>query len=179
MLFCKEDSVAGYLGVHIDHRKDSIIRLTQKGFAHRIVKAMHLIDSNVDPVDTPCTKYLPIDKFRPSTHGEFSYPSVAGQLNYLQGHSRSDITMATSQTAQYVHNLKCSHELALIQIGHYLKGKLDKGLIFKPIDAEFLQTSIYVDAAFACRWGTELSTNPDSVKSRTGCIIEIANYPVV
>jgi len=36
-----------------------------------------------------------------------------------------------------------------------------------------------VDAAFACGWGTELGTNPDSVKSRTGYIIEIANCPVI
>ena len=60
---------------------------------------------------------------------------------------------------------KRSHELALIQIGGYLKGTLDKGLIFTPIDAESLRTDVYVDAAFACGWGTELGTNPDSVKS--------------
>ena len=38
---------------------------------------------------------------------------------------------------------------------------------------------IYVDAASACGWGTEVETNPDSVKSRTGYIIEISNCPVV
>ena len=36
-----------------------------------------------------------------------------------------------------------------------------------------------MDAAFACGWGTELGTNPDSVKSRTGYIVEIANCPVI
>ena len=73
--------------------------------------------------------------------------------------------MATSQCARYVHNPKRSHELALLQIGRYLKGTLDKGLILTPIDAESLRTDVYVDAAFACGWGTELGTNPDSVKS--------------
>ena len=96
MLFRDEDSVAGYLGVHIDRRKDSTIHLTQKGLASRIVEAMHLNDKTVDPVDTPCTKFLPLDEFGSPAHGEFSYPSVVGQLNYLQGHSRADITMATS-----------------------------------------------------------------------------------
>ena len=38
---------------------------------------------------------------------------------------------------------------------------------------------VYVDAAFACGWGSEEGTNPDSVKSRTGYIIEIANCPVL
>ena len=54
--------------------------------------------------------------------------------------------MAASQCARYVHNPKRSHELALIQIGRYLKGTLDKGLIFTPIDAESLRTDVYVDA---------------------------------
>ena len=95
MLFCKEDSVAGYLGVHVDCHKDSTIHLTEKGRTHQIVKAMHLTDSTVDPIDTPCAKYLPIDEFGCLAHDEFSYPSVVGQPNYLQGHSRSDITVAT------------------------------------------------------------------------------------
>ena len=87
MLFREEDSVAGYLGVHIDWRDNSTIHLTQKGFASRIAKAMHLTDSTVNPVNTPCTKYLPLNEFSPPAHGYFSYPSVVGQLNYLQGHS--------------------------------------------------------------------------------------------
>ena len=96
MLFRDEDSVAGYLGVHIDWRKDSTIHLTQKGLAHCIVEVMHLNDKTVDAVDTPCINFLPLDEFGSPTHGEFSYPSVVGQLNYLQGHPRSNITMATS-----------------------------------------------------------------------------------
>ena len=63
MLLHEEDSVAGYLGVHIDRREDSTIRLTQKGLASRIVEAMYLTDSTVGPVATPCTKYLPLDEF--------------------------------------------------------------------------------------------------------------------
>ena len=137
---------------------------------------MHLKDKTCYPVDTPCTKFLPLDEFGCLSHGEFSYPSIVGQLNYLQGHSRPDITMATSQCARYVHNPKRSHELALIQISRYLKGTLDKGLILTPIDAESLRTDVYVDAAFAGGWGTERGTNPDSVKSRTGYIVMIANF---
>ena len=86
--------------------------------------------------------------------------------------------MATSQCTQYVHNPKRSHELALICIGRYLKGILDKGLIFKPVDAESLPIEVYIDATFACGGGTKLGTNPDSVKSRTGYMIEIVNCPV-
>jgi hypothetical protein len=179
MLFREEESVAGYLGVHIDRRDDGTIHLTQKGLAEKIVDALHLNGDDITTVDTPCTKYVPIDENGESAHGEFSYPSVVSQLNYLQGHSQPDITLATSQVARFVHNPKRSHELALIRLGRYLKGTAAKGIILKPINLSKLNIDVYVDAAFACGWGTECGTNPESVKSRTGYIIEIADCPVL
>jgi hypothetical protein len=179
MLFREEESVAGYLGVHIDRRDDGTIHLTQKGLAEKIVDALHLSGDDVTTVDTPCTKYVPIDEDGELAHGEFSYPSVVGQLNYLQGHSRPDITLATSQVARFVHKPKRSHELALIRLGRYLKGTSSKGIILQPIDLSQLKIDVYVDAAFACGWGSESGTNPESVKSRTGYIIEIAGCPVL
>ena len=112
MLFCDEDNIAGYLGVHINRRKDSTIHLIQKGLAHCIVEAMHLNDKTVDVMNTPCIKFLPLDIFGSPALGEFSYPSIVGQLDYLQGHSRSDITMATFQYARYVHNPKCARRMS-------------------------------------------------------------------
>ena len=63
MLFRDKDSVAGYLGVHMDQHDDVTIHLTQSGLAGRIVEAMHLNDKTVNPVDIPCTKFLPLDEF--------------------------------------------------------------------------------------------------------------------
>ena len=177
--FREEEDVAGFLGVNITRKDDGTIHLTQQGLAERIVSALHLDDPNIKPVDTPATGYLAIDEAGDMPHESFNYASVVGQLNYLSGHSRCDITMATSQVARYLHKTKRSHELALIRIGRYLKGTLDKGLILKPNDSGNLNIDLYVDAAFACGWGSELGTNPDSVKSRTGYIIEIANCPVM
>ena len=177
--FREEEDVAGFLGVHIKHESDGSIHLTQRGLAERIVSALHLDDSSIKPCDTPATGYLAIDVDGEPPHETFSYASVVGQLNYLSGHSRCDITMATSQVARYIHRPRRSHELALIRIGRYLKGTLDKGIILRPKLTDELQTNLYVDAAFACGWGTEVGTNPDSVKSRTGYIIEIANCPVL
>ena len=78
MLFRKEDSVAGYLGVHIDHKKDNSIVLTQSGLAEQIIDALHLNDDTIDPVDTPCTKYLAIDEDGELTHCDFEYRSIVG-----------------------------------------------------------------------------------------------------
>ena len=59
--------------------------------------------------------------------------------------------MVVSQVARFVHKLKRLHELALLRIGQYLKGTVNKGLIMKP--------------KVACSWGTKSSANPDCVKS--------------
>jgi hypothetical protein len=179
MLFREEESVAGYLGVHIDRKDDGTIHLTQKRLADKIVDSLHLSSDDITSADTPCTKYVPIDEDGELDHDEFSYPSVVGQLNYLQGHSRPDITLATSQVARFVHKPKRSHELALIRLGRYLKGTSSKGIILQPINLSQLNIDVYVDAAFACGWNSECGTNPDSVKSRTGYIIEVAGCPVL
>ena len=99
---------------------------------------------------------------------------------YLQGHSREDITFAVSQVSRYTLCPKRSHELALERIGRYLKGTINECLILKPnLQTDKFAVDIYVDAAFASGCGTELGTNPDSVKSRTGYIIEVLGCPVV
>jgi hypothetical protein len=67
MLFREEESVAGYLGVHIDRRNGGSIHLTQKG---------HLSGDDASSVDTPCTKYVPIDEDRELAHGEFIQLSI-------------------------------------------------------------------------------------------------------
>ena len=43
----------------------------------------------------------------------------------------------------------------------------------------FFDVDVYVDADFASGWGTEEGTNPDSVKSRTGFIVEVMGCPVI
>jgi hypothetical protein len=47
-------------------------------------------------------------------------------LQYLQGHSRSDIKFAVSQCARFVHSPRCSHEIALERSSQYLKFTQDE-----------------------------------------------------
>ena len=180
MLFNVESDVAGYLGVLIDRNTDGTIIMRQSGLAKRIVEALHLDDSSIAPTETPCTAFLPIDADGIPALGTYNYASVVGMLTYLTGHSRMDASLATSQVARFVHHPKRSHEEALERIGRYLKGTLEEGLILRPdkLENQF-NLDVYVDASFACGWGTELGTNPDSVKSRTGYIIEIMGCSVL
>jgi hypothetical protein len=180
MLFEEESDVAGYLGVLLDRDpENNTITLKQSGLAQRIVEALHL-DDDTPSVKTPADAFLPLDLDGERAHEIYNYASVAGMLQYLQGHSRPDISFAVSQVSRYTFGPKRSHELALERIGRYLKGTIDKGLILKPdLNSSLFKIDVYVDAAFASGWGTEQGTNPDSVKSRTGYIIEVMGCSVI
>jgi hypothetical protein len=107
----------------------------------------------------------------------FSCSSVVGMLQYLQNHSRPDIAYAVSQCARFVHGPKRSHEMALIRIGQYLKGTVEKGLVFKPNGT--LVIDCYVDADFAGLWPHEDKDDPTCVKSHSGYVICISDCPVI
>jgi hypothetical protein len=85
---------------------------------------------------------------------------------------------AVSQCARYIQSTKRSHELALEQIGQYLKGTLYEGLILQPTG--MLDIDRYVDADFAGLWPREDKQDPScAVKSRTGFVICISSCPVI
>ena len=73
--------------------------MTQKGLADSIIDTLYPTNETVSAFDTPCTKYLALNKDGKLAQGDFEYCSIVGQLNYLQGHSQYDITMKFSQVA--------------------------------------------------------------------------------
>jgi len=169
-----EDNVAGFLGVHIERHGDHI-ELTQKGLISRILDALG--SHNLKTATTPATEPLAMDKEGDPGTATYNYASVVGMLQYLQAHSRPDITMAVSQCARFVHDPKRSHEEALERIGQYLRSTEDRGLIFRPHDT--FGIDCYVDADFAGLWGYEKPDEPTVAKSRTGFVICISNCPVI
>lgn len=171
-----ESDVAGFLGVNIDYRADGTIEMTQKGLIKRIVKALDVehLPIKLTPAEYGC---LGSDPDGDSPQGTFNYASVIGMLQYLQGHSRPDITFAVSQCSRYIHRTRRSHELALIRIGQYLKGTMEKGMIIRPETSE-LHMECFVDADFAGMWGHENPHDPACVKSRTGYVMCISGCPI-
>ena len=98
-------------------------------------------------------------------------------LQYLQGHSRPDVTYAVSQFARFAYSLWQSHEITLERIGQFLKGTADKGLISCPTALK--DVDVFVDADFVGVWPYEDKNDPVSVKSRTGYVITVATCPVI
>lgn len=105
----EEDDVAGFLGVKKqEDPRDKSIKLTQTGLIDRIVKALdigHLPKKYTPAIKEPLTK----DLLRDPPQGTYSYASVIGMLQYLQGHPRPDITYAVLQCARFVHSPQRSH----------------------------------------------------------------------
>ena len=172
-----EDSVAGFLGVHIERDEtQGTIKLTQQGLIKRILTALQVGD--LDRSFTPAlSKPIVEDKNGDPPQGRYNYASVIGMLQYLQAHSRPDITYAASQCARFAFSPKRSHEQAVEKIGQYLKHTQDQGLILKP--STNLDIDCFVDADFAGLWPYEEKLDSTCVKSRTGFAICLANCPMV
>ena len=180
-----EDSVAGFLGVHIDRysEKDEngidvkFIRLLQTGLIDRIITALGL-DTNATGVKTPApTSPLPRDLDGEPFDHTFNYASVVGMCMYLCNNSRPDLAFAVNQCSRHSHRPTMKHAEYLKRVGRYLLATRDKGMIFSPSDS--LKMDCYVDADFAGLYGYEDDQDPHCVKSRTGFVIFVGGCPIL
>ena len=119
----KEDSAAGYPGAHIGRRADGPTHLAQLGLTQRIAKALHLGCGAAKPAPTPPAGYLAVGAGGERAEESFSYPSAAGQLSYLQGHSRPGISMAVAQAARHARQPRRPRKQALARIGRCQIGR--------------------------------------------------------
>jgi hypothetical protein len=119
MILEEEDSVSGFLGVHLDHNtKKGTTTLTQKDLTKRIVNTLSI--DHLPTVRTPSVPGITIPSHE--LDGDppvqlYSYPSVIGMLRFLSVHSKPDITFAVAQCAKYTHNPTLQHKQTLERIG--------------------------------------------------------------
>jgi hypothetical protein len=95
-------------------------------------------------------------------------------LQYIQGHSRPDITSSVAQCSPYTHHPRHLHEIAFQQIvGIYLKGGTkNHGLIFNLDKSnEAVNIDCYVDANFAGMWGHGWRWSRSKLCTKTSHII--------
>eukprot|EP00804_Cyclotella_cryptica_P013417 CCRYP_005165-RG/>CCRYP_005165-RG protein AED:0.32 eAED:0.32 QI:0/-1/0/1/-1/1/1/0/434 len=181
LMIRKEGSAEGFLGVDVKSLGSASaprLHLTQAGLAKRIVDALGLCSSFSTAISTPAEiSPLPKDLSGVPASGTFNYAAVVGMLLYLCGHTRPDIAFAVHQCARYTFCPTRRHELALIRIGRYLKGTMDKGIIMSPSDTPCVDC--YPDADFAGLYGHEDSQDPHCARSRTGYLITVFNCPVL
>ncbi|KAL7475748.1 hypothetical protein ACHAW6_006117 [Cyclotella cf. meneghiniana] len=154
------------------------ITLFQLGLAKQVFKAVGLCSSNSTAISTPAeTSPLPKDAEGAPASGAFNYAAVDGMLLYLSGNSRPDIAFAVHQCARYTFQPTQRHELALIQIGRYLIGTTDQGLIMKPSSTP--QVDCYPDADFSGLYGHKYPQDPHCACSCIGYVILAFGCPVL
>ncbi len=109
---------------------------------------------------------------------DFNYSSVVGMLLYLVDHMHPDITYANNCAARYMVSPRFVYEHALKYVDHYLKADSDKGFIMKPSE-KLLKIDSFPDTNFDGMYRHEAMDDPVCVKSRTGYIIVVDNFPIM
>jgi len=174
----QEDDAAGCFGVILDRDPEmSLLEMKQTGLIKRNIEALGLDDGATEKFTPSESKPLVKDVNGNLACGAFSYSSVVGMLLYLSGHTRPDITFAVNCCAHYMFCPKHSHEIALKQIGRYLKQTPDRGMVMNS-SSNVCKIDAYPDTDFAGMYGHEENTDPACAKSRTGFIITFADCPV-
>ena len=172
-----EGEVDSFLGIKIDTADDGTITMSQPALIETIIKSLGLEDDSKQH-KTPAVS-PPLQKYKESAPfiEKWSYRSLIGMLTYLARNTRPDLEYAVHQCARFQSDPREPHANAIKRIGRYLLGTKDKGISFKPT-TDLSQFECYVDADFAGNYTSDTCEDPNSVKSRTGCVIKYAGCPI-
>ena len=146
-----EGDLKDFLGVNIQREGDKFI-LTQPQLVDSILNSLHLEKGKSATRDTPMlsSRILQGEPETPKFDNHFNYRSVIGQIAYLEKSTRPEIAYAVHQCSRYSRDPWKAHGDAVKNIGRYLLGTCDKGMIIRPdIRRSF---EVHVDADFCGNW---------------------------
>lgn len=171
-----------YVGMKVTIRTNGTISLTQPQLIKSLLQDLSLAGDKVKPRTTPARSTVILDKGSASPlfdekKAGWKYRSAIGKLNYLERTSRPDISYAVHQCARFSEDPRECHAEAVKQIGRYLAGTRDQGLVVSPKTRQF---DVYCDADFCGNWSKQYAQyDRDTARSRTGYCIMYAGCPVV
>jgi Reverse transcriptase (RNA-dependent DNA polymerase) len=131
------ETVTNFLGVHLHcDIKNKTISMTQTVLIQSIIRDVGLND-NSNGRETPAytNKTMTNGSNTKPHHEKWNYRGVIGKLNYLEKHTRPDISYAVHQCARYMSQPTEEHGKAVKAIVRYLISTKDKGLICSTTDA--------------------------------------------
>ena len=173
-----QGEVGDFLGIQIQTLDDGSIVLTQPQLIDSIIQDL-LLQSGSNHKNTPSitTKLLHKDSDGPDMTPEFHYRSVIGKLNFLEKSMTPDISVSVHQCARYTEHLKRCHSKAVKQIGCYLLGTHDKGLIINPRNPWHFDC--WADTDYVGNWRYDNAhVDPMTSKSWSGWVVRFAGAPV-
>ena len=115
-----EDGVEDFLGVHVDHKADGSIHLTQPHLIQSILDYLHLTNGTSTHKSTPPPVMVPLcmfDKAVTQFNHHFHYQSVIGKLNFLEQSTRLDCSYAIHQCARFATPPTELHAKAVKHVG--------------------------------------------------------------
>ena len=170
-----EGDLEDYLGITIEKIGNKSFKMSQPQMIQQILQDLNLEHSNQDTkrsryqtktkdIPAPSTVILNRDKDGPAHKEKWPYHSVIGKLNFLEKSSRPDFAFAVHNAAQFSADPKECHSQAVKQIGRYLLGNKDKGIIMTPDTSKSLE--VYADADFCGLYDPDTALyNPATAKS--------------
>ena len=174
------------LGMEVIHDiPNKTITLNQTTYIKQLLDKFDMTKCHV--ARTPMDSRSPLSKSMcPTTEGEklymasIPYREAVGSLLWLGNGTRPDIAYAVNQVARYMDNPGPQHWEAILRIIQYLKGSLDKGIVFtsnvtaKDTSGYFsypkADANIFVDADHA--------GHKDDRRSVTGYVFMLAGGPI-
>ena len=169
--------VCDYIGVKVDKLPDGRIKLSQPQLITQILTDLGF-QEHTKSKEIPALSSKPIhrDPDGDPFEEKWEYPSIIGKLNYLEKSTRGDLSYAVHQCARFTSEPKKSHANAVRQIGRYLIGTKDKGIILTPNQKSF---ECYADAGFSGDWVKELAPyDISTARSRSGYVLTYAGCAI-
>lgn len=140
-----------HLGIKIRrNRAKRLIHLLQKYYLQGVLDHFRMEHSN--PVSTPLlhsTRLPPTTVDNGAAHSESPYRKIVGFLNHAAVNTRPDILRAVSQLAQHLSCYGSAHITSAKHLPRYVKGTLERGLLFRKTSVDSRMLSGYADADYA------------------------------
>jgi hypothetical protein len=153
-----------FLGLQIDYKKAGFFVHQSKYITDLLMKFKM---SDCKPTSTPiATAPVLSTSASDSLADPTPYRSLVGALQYAT-FTRPDITFAVNRVCQFMHNPSSAHFVAAKRILRYLKGSLDKGVLFQPGP---LTLTAFTDADWA--------GDPVDRRSTSGITVFLGNNPI-
>ena len=125
-------AVSYCLGIEVRQTRDNIT-LSQQGFIKKILSRFGMTECK--PVGTPIEKGTKLEVCSTNEQDEsLPYRELIGALMYLSVGTRPDITHAVNYLSQFNNKHDARHWKAAKRVLRYLRGTLDKGLVYRRDD---------------------------------------------
>jgi hypothetical protein len=165
-----------YVGVNIEQAPDGTVHMTQPQLIQLVLKELNFNDDTKEVVTPALSSTILKDGAGKEKHAaDWSYRRIIGKLNFIASSCRPELSCAVHQAARFSQDPRVNHTEAVKRIARYLKGTVNKGIIFRPTNHNF---KVYADADFGGLWDKDTAEeSPVTAKSRIGYVITYANCP--